>query len=129
MALTHSIHCVMYGCESDISFCQDSGGFLCGVHNKSATLSFDQHISNGIVQSITFSECNSYIMRYTILSNDLTNILKIMKQCEVRSLDFYQTLAMFQILYTHSYSESKFRFSIVLLSWILFFFAKLFHVV
>ena len=129
MALTHSIHCVMYGCESDISFCQDSGGFLCGVHNKSATLSFDQHISNGIVQSITFSECNSYIMRYTILSNDLTNILKIMKQYEVRSLDFYQTLAMFQILYTHSYSESKFRFSIVLLSWILFFFAKLFHVV
>ena len=57
MAQTHSIHCVMYGCESDISFCQDSGGFLCGVHNKSATLSFDQHISNGIVQSITFSEC------------------------------------------------------------------------
>ena len=39
------------------------GRFLCGVHNKSATLSFDQHISNGIVQSITFSECNSYIMR------------------------------------------------------------------
>ena len=64
MALTHSIHCVMYGCESDISFRQDSGGFLCGVHNKSATLSFDQHIFNGIVQSITFSECNSYIMRY-----------------------------------------------------------------
>ena len=92
MALTHSIHCVMYGCESDISFCQDSGGFLRGVHNKSATLSFDQHISNGIVQSITFSECNSYIMRY---SNDLTNILKIIRQCEVRSLDFYQTLAMF----------------------------------
>ena len=52
----------MYGSESDISFCQDLGGFLCGVHNKSATLSFDQHISNGIVQSITFSACNYYIM-------------------------------------------------------------------